>query len=55
MPQLTDAAGPVALVTGAARGIGKSIALALAESGADVALNYRERTKEAVGVVEAVR
>lgn len=55
MPQLTDAAGPVALVTGAARGIGKSIALALAESGADVAVNYRERAKEAEGVVEAVR
>jgi 3-oxoacyl-[acyl-carrier protein] reductase len=55
MPQLADAAGPVALVTGAARGIGKAIALALAESGADVAVNYRERAREADAVVQGVR
>ncbi len=32
--------GKIALVTGASRGIGKAIALALAEAGADVVVNY---------------
>lgn len=37
-----DLKGQVALVTGAARGLGKAIALALAEAGADVALGLRD-------------
>jgi NAD(P)-dependent dehydrogenase (short-subunit alcohol dehydrogenase family) len=39
-----DLKGDVALVTGAARGLGRSIALALADAGADVALGLRDVT-----------
>jgi len=37
-----DVSGKIALVTGAARGLGRAIALALAEAGADVALGLRD-------------
>lgn len=47
-------AGKSALVTGASRGIGRSIALALAKEGARVAVNYMGNQKAAEEVAERI-
>lgn len=47
---MRDLNNRVALVTGASRGIGAGIAVALARAGADIAVNYRERADAANAV-----
>ena len=43
--QLFDLTGKVALVTGSSQGLGKAMARALAQAGADVVINGRDAAK----------
>lgn len=52
---MTRLAGRNAVVTGAARGIGRAIALALAAEGANVLVGYRQSAEAAHEVVRAIR
>jgi NAD(P)-dependent dehydrogenase (short-subunit alcohol dehydrogenase family) len=51
---MSELAGKRALVTGASRGIGAAIALALADKGADVAITYERSAERAAGIVRAI-
>jgi len=49
-----ELANKVAIVTGASIGIGRAAAIALAENGADVAINYRTHVEEAQQVAAEI-
>lgn len=51
----TDLSGRIALVSGGGRGIGAGIGVALAEAGADVALNYRRDEAAATETRDQIR
>lgn len=51
---MTNLTGKRALVTGASRGIGAAIALALAEHGADVAITFQSSSERAQDVVTSI-
>lgn len=53
--RMDDLQGKVTLVTGASRGIGAGIAVALAKTGADVAVNFHQRSGEAEAICEQIR
>ncbi|MCK4961113.1 MAG: SDR family NAD(P)-dependent oxidoreductase, partial [Anaerolineales bacterium] len=50
-----DLTSRVALVTGASRGIGRAVALKLAEHGAKIVINYNQSAAEAEKVAEQIR
>lgn len=47
--------GKTAIVTGAARGIGRAIALKLASNGVNIVLNYRSSEEKAIEVEEEIK
>jgi 3-oxoacyl-[acyl-carrier protein] reductase len=52
---MSSLSGKIALVTGASRGLGKAMALALAEAGTDVAVNFRTQAEAAEAVRQTIR
>jgi len=53
-PLMQNLTGKRALVTGASRGIGAGIALALADRGADVVITYLQSTDKAADIVRII-
>lgn len=54
LKQMGKLDGKIALVTGASRGIGRAIAIALAKEGASVAVNYAGNSEKAENVVKEI-
>ncbi len=54
MSTATNPASRIALLTGGSRGLGKSMALALADHGTDLVITYRKEAAEADSVVSAI-
>lgn len=52
---MTTQTTPIALITGASRGLGRSAAIKLAEAGVDVIVTYKGNETEAHAVVDHVR
>ncbi len=55
MAEIDQFTGKIALVTGGGRGIGRAIALRLADLGADVVISYVRNQAPAEEVVQAIR
>lgn len=55
MENTTEEHNQVVLITGAAKGIGKAIALELAETGYDVVINYRSSKEEAIQLRDFIK
>lgn len=51
---MTTSTTPVTLITGGSRGLGRSMALHLAQAGHDLLITYRQRADEADAVVAAI-
>lgn len=49
-----ESTSKIALVTGGSRGLGKNMAMRLAEKGNDIIIVYRSQAQEAAGVVAAI-
>src|SRR6185369_14438348 len=54
MTNSQQAKNPIAVITGSSRGLGKSMALHLADRGVDVVITYRSGEKEARDVVSQI-
>jgi 3-oxoacyl-[acyl-carrier protein] reductase/pteridine reductase len=55
MPQVSDLRGKTVLITGGARRLGKAIALAMAQAGANVAFTFRLSANEAGETIEGIK